>query len=250
MTAAHCGSITALTLGLPAATAIPEQKGTLPTAMFYATEQVSVKLGQRFVNDIDSITMLAIMRPANTDVPETPHLGEILVIGVHHSCTEAPVEVLDHIAQLRRSGIVFVCVHDNPGSESQDDGEQRPQGEISALAVRRLIPGKPGHPQQAVVLVGPWKPSQQAKLELHGSNFEELWDALCSQAILGSTDGSDFDARLAVRERVRTLKAEEVKLSRDHARTKQPAQRNEIYAKLHKVRTELGQLQEQTPQQE
>lgn len=273
MTAAHCGSISALTLGLPASTAIPEQKGTLPTAMFYAKTPVSARLKQRLVHDIDGITMLAILRPENTGVEATAKLGEILVMGIRHSSTQVPVEVLEHIARLRRSGIVFVCVHDvkasdpvgtygarsasstpassSPSSASsaatatavtlpQNGAELR--GEISALAVRRTIPGKAGHPQQSAMLVGPRQPAEQTRLALAGATFEELWDSLCAQAILDSSDGSNFDERLALREYIAELKAQEAKLAKDHARTKQPAQRNEIYAKLHKVRAELSRL--------
>ena len=66
LTVAHCGEVSALTLGLPASAAIPEQKGTLPKGLFVAKAPVSSKLKQRLVNDIASITMLALLRPANT----------------------------------------------------------------------------------------------------------------------------------------------------------------------------------------
>lgn len=248
-TQAQCGSISASTLGLPDATAVPQQKGTLPTAMFYARTPVSSKLKQRFVNDIEAITMLAMLRPTNTGIAGTPKLEEILVMGVRHSSAAAPIEVLDHIAGLRRSGIVFVCVRDRPSGEpssQQASGHtehgREPQRQEAALAMRRLMPGKPGHPQQTAVLVGPWRPADAMRLELHGADFGALWDSLCSQAVLDSTDGADFDGRWAARAHIETLRAQEAKLTKDHARAKQPAQRNEIYAKLHKIRTELGRL--------
>ncbi len=61
LTVAHCGEVSALTLGLPASAAIPEQKGTLPKGLFVAKVPVSSKLKQRLVNDIASITMLALL---------------------------------------------------------------------------------------------------------------------------------------------------------------------------------------------
>ena len=54
LTVAHCGEVSALTLGLPASAAIPEQKGTLPKGLFVAKAPVSSKLKQRLVNDIAS----------------------------------------------------------------------------------------------------------------------------------------------------------------------------------------------------
>ena len=43
LTVAHCGEVSALTLGLPASAAIPEQKGTLPKGLFVAKAPVSSK---------------------------------------------------------------------------------------------------------------------------------------------------------------------------------------------------------------
>lgn len=40
------------------------------------------------------------------------------------------------------------------------------------------------------------------------------------------------------------LEADVDKLTRDHQRAKNPAQRNEIYAKLHKAKTQLAQMRE------
>ena len=55
--AAHCGSVSAISLGLPVSTAIPEAKGTLPKALFVGKAPISGKLKQRLVNENESITM-------------------------------------------------------------------------------------------------------------------------------------------------------------------------------------------------
>lgn len=64
--AAHCGSVSAISLGLPVSTAIPEAKGILPKVLFVGKAPISGKLKQWFVNEIESITMLALGRSANT----------------------------------------------------------------------------------------------------------------------------------------------------------------------------------------
>lgn len=68
--AAHCGSVSAISLGLPVSTAIPEAKGTLPKALFVGKAPISGKLKQRLVNEIESITMLALARSANTGLAD------------------------------------------------------------------------------------------------------------------------------------------------------------------------------------
>ena len=79
--AAHCGSVSAISLGLPVSTAIPEAKGTLPKALFVGKAPISGKLKQRLVNEIESITMLALARSANTGLADGKLIPEVLVKG-------------------------------------------------------------------------------------------------------------------------------------------------------------------------
>lgn len=152
LTVAHCGEVSALTLGLPASAAIPEQKGTLPKGLFVAKAPVSSKLKQRLVNDIASITMLALLRPANTAMGAgSGKMPEVLVIGLRVNTPGIPVEVIDLIAGQRKSGIVFVCVH-----EGESEGAVR---EECALAVRRNVPVRAGHVPITKVFSGEWRPA-------------------------------------------------------------------------------------------
>lgn len=91
---------------------------------------------------------------------------------------------------------------------------------------------------------GDWQPAGECQLELTGSTIDELWASLCSQAILGTTDFENLDARIVQHGEIERLEADVDKLTRDHQRAKNPAQRNEIYAKLHKAKTQLAQMRE------
>lgn len=175
LTVAHCGEVSALTLGLPASAAIPEQKGTLPKGLFVAKVPVSSKLKQRLVNDIASITMLALLRPANTAMGAgSGKMPEVLVIGLRVNTPGIPVEVIDLIAGQRKSGIVFVCVH-----EGEFEGTVR---EECALAVRRNVPVRAGHVPITKVFSGEWRPAGEVTLELPEGNadggaktMDDLW---------------------------------------------------------------------------
>lgn len=228
--AAHCGSVSAISLGLPVSTAIPEVKGTLPKALFVGKAPISGKLKQRLVNEIESITMLALARSANTGLADGKLIPEVLVIGLKLTAkaTGIPNEVIDLIAGQRKSGIVFVCVRDVPF-----EGSTR---EECAFAVRRAIPGRAGHTPIYQVYAGDWQPAGEAQLELAGSTIDELWASLCSQTILGTPEVENLDARIIRHTEIARLESEVDKLTRDHQRVKNPAQRNEIYAKLHKPR--------------
>ena len=226
--AAHCGSVSAISLGLPVSTAIPEAKGTLPKALFVGKAPISGKL----------ITMLALARSANTGLADGKLIPEVLVIGLKLTAkaTGIPNEVIDLIAGQRKSGIVFVCVRDVPF-----EGSTR---EECAFAVRRAIPGRAGHTPIYQVYAGDWQPAGEAQLELAGSTIDELWASLCSQTILGTPEVENLDARIIRHTEIARLESEVDKLTRDHQRVKNPAQRNEIYAKLHKAKAQLAKLRE------
>lgn len=241
MSASHCGSVCAASLGLPAQVTVPESKGSLPMAMFLRLP-ISAKLKQRLRTQIESATMLAVMRPEALGVDAGDgRMPELLVIGLRlaDGVEDVPVEVVELVASVRaRSGIVFACVRDVPR-----EGGTR---EECALAVRRAVPVKPGRPASAKVYAGDWRPSGETRLSVpdaDGTTMAGIWDSLCAQTILGTTDGMGLDAALARRDELARLRADEAKLSRDHQRAKNPAQRNEIYAKLHKVRAQIDRME-------
>lgn len=84
----------------------------------------------------------------------------------------------------------------------------------------------------------------EAQLEQAGSTIDEMWASLCSQTILGTPEVENLDARIIRHTEIARLESEVDKLTRDHQRVKNPAQRNEIYAKLHKAKAQLAKLRE------
>lgn len=65
----------------------------------------------------------------------------------------------------------------------------------------------------------------------------------CAQVILGDSSPAEVDARMVRNAQIAQLKADIDKLTRDHQRVKNSAQRNEIFAKLHKAKKQLEELQ-------
>ncbi|MFT8705308.1 DUF4391 domain-containing protein [Bifidobacterium aquikefiricola] len=232
MAVAKCASVSALTLGLPEQTAMPEGKGKLPQQLFYAKVPVSSGLKRRFVNDISEIGVLGIVNSSNMGLPAEGQLKEILVIGVVLNTSEVPVDALEHMAKLRPSGILFVCIRSGN------------QGDECALAVRRAVPVRAGHMQQNTMFVGQWYKAQDLSLKIRGKSIDEVWESFNSQTILNTPDPENLDERIARSQSLSQLRNLEAKLAKDHARAKNPTQRNEIYAKLHKVRAQLESFNE------
>lgn len=243
MSPATCGTVSALTLGLPDAVAVPAAKGTLPKAVFVGRAPISAGLRSKLTNDVAAISLLGLMRPANAGVADGARIHEVLVLGLRLVRADAPVptDVIDHIAAQRAGGVLFVCVRES--AEDAGDGSGTTGAvEQCALAVRRRIPGRAGHVAQYAVHAGAWTDPRDVLVEVTGATMDELWESLCSQAILGTTDHADLDARIARRDRIAALEAEEARLVRDHTRARTADQRNAAFAKLHKVRAELTRL--------
>ena len=110
MTIASCGSVSAITLGLPNSTAIPAEKSKLPKGLFVAKIPVSAKTKQRLANDIESITMLSLLQARNTKLAAGTRVPEILVIGLrlHEPNAAVPTDIVELIAMQRKSGHLFV----------------------------------------------------------------------------------------------------------------------------------------------
>lgn len=232
MTIANYEGISATSLGLPTSTEIPEDKRHLPVQIFMAKPPVSSRLRQHFTTKVDSIAMLSLLRPSTIGLEDGLRCHEILVMAVWLTVEDVPTDVLEHIASLRSSGIIFICIHPFEGKTA------------CTMALRRAYPTRPGHQQEYGMHVGHPMPVNQTTLKVAGSTMDDLWDSFCAQVILRTTDGSDLDQRIAKRERINALLDQESKLAGDHGRAKSTQARNAIFAKLHKVRTELEELRD------
>ena len=223
---AHCGTLSALTLALPRSCAVPESRGTLPKGMFVAKVAVSAKTKQHLIHAIDGITMLAILRAANTGVEQGRRIPEVLVIGLRlaDGVEEVPHDIVELIQAQRKSGIVFVCVRD-----AEFEGAMR---EEACFVVRRPLSERSGH-----------APTFH-EFASAAATTDDLWDSLCSQVIFGSTDFADLDARIVRASRIAQLRTQIAKLEGDHARAKTQERRNEAHAKLRKARAQLESLEQ------
>lgn len=165
-----CGPVTALTLGLPSTTAVMHPRGRLAKERFYTNTKVGKRLRQHFIEDIDSITMLAVIREQETGIPAGPFTNEINVIGLEQSTEHPPLEVMEHIARTRdelthhRSRILFVCVN----------------GSMTRFAVFRNANVAEGLMEGSVHMGEPVE-CESALIRLSGTNLDTVWESLCAE---------------------------------------------------------------------
>lgn len=228
-----CGPVTVLTLGLPSTTAVMHPRGRLAKERFYTNTKVGKRLRQHFIEDIDSITMLAVIREQETGIPAGPLTNEINVIGLEQSTEHPPLEVMEHIARTRdelthhRSRILFVCVN----------------GSMTRFAVFRNANVTEGLMEGSIHMGKPVE-CESARIHLGGTDLDAVWESLCAETILSSPDPTRFDRRIVSRTRIMRLTKEIDQLERRHARAIQIGQRNRLWDKLQTKRHELEQEQQ------
>lgn len=228
-----CGPVTALTLGLPSTTAVMHPRGRIAKERFYTNTKVSKRLRQHFIEDIDSITMLAVIREQETGIPAGLLTHEINVIGLEQSTKHPPLEVMGHIARTRdelthhKSRILFVCVN----------------GSMARLAAFRNANVTEGLMEGSIHMDKPVE-CESARLHLDGTDLDAIWESLCAEIILGSSDSTRVDRRIASRTRIMRLTKEIDQLERRHAKAVQIGQRNRLWDELQAKRHELEKEQQ------
>ena len=228
-----CGPVTALTLGLPSTTAVMHPRGRLTKERFYTNTKVGKRLRQHFIEDIDSITMLAVIREQETGIPAGPLTNEINVIGLEQSTEHPPLEIMEHIARTRdeltrhRSRILFVCMN----------------GSMTKFAVFRNANVAEGLTEGSVHMGEPVE-CESARVRLNGTDLDAVWDSLCAETILGASDPTRVDRRIVSRTRIMRLVKEIDQLERRHAKAVQIGQRNRLWDDLQAKRHELEQEQQ------
>lgn len=188
MTIASCGSVSAITLGLPNSTAIPAEKATLPKGLFVAKIPVSAKTKQRLANDIETITMLSLLQSRNIGLAAGTRVPEILVIGLRLHGLNAPVptDIVELIAMQRKSGMLFVCVRD-----ADFEGTTRQE---CAFAVRRALPARAGHTTTSKVFASDWQPAGEATLNATDPAVDSM-ERLVGVAMLAGDSGRPLPHR-------------------------------------------------------
>ena len=241
MTIASCGSVSATTLGLPNSTAIPAEKARLPKGLFVAKIPVSAKTKQRLANDIESITMLSLLQARNIGFAAGTRVPEILVIGLrlHEPNAAVPTDIVELIAMQRKSGHA-VRLRTRRRFRRYDASGVRVRRPSSAAGTCRAH----DHIQGVRFRLAAGREATLNATDPAVDSMDALWESLCSQVILDDPSPIDVNTRLARRMQIAHLTAQVDKLTRDHQRAKNPEQRNEIFAKLHKMKKQLEELQQ------
>lgn len=175
-------SLTATMLGLPSITAVPANKGRLPKEAFYQGLEITVRLKRQFIDDIESLTMLALIRSKETGIPDGKHVREISVIEVKLKGERLPAAVLEQFARFRddmthHAVKVLYVIPDGTGYKT---------------AVFRNANVNEGIHEGRLYVSEPHSLNKSG-IRIAGTDLEQVWDSLCSQTALNDETPKNVD---------------------------------------------------------
>lgn len=221
-----CGSVTALTLGLPSTTSVPGGKGRLPKEGFYHNMQVNARLKRRFIDETESFVMLAQIDARSTGIPAGETVTKIYVLGIEARTDEPDTVLIEQIARYfdeqstHRARILFAWV----------------RGDACTPAVFRNASAHEGL-MEGTVYAGDVRSATGIPLRLHGADLDAVWDTLCAQIILDSDNATNLDRRIVAKHRLVELDKEIARLTKAHAKATQIAKRNDLWNRLQIARS-------------
>lgn len=195
-------------LGLPSTTEVGKR---LPKEAFYRNLDLDKRTKDELVHLIDRITLENSIKPATANVADGKRVREILVLRVDLKEAKTPSRAIEAIAKSNPHALVF---------------RLEPAGVTCA------------------VRDGLWSADSLEKLNITGTNMDDVWASVLSQIAFGTSDPSDIYGRLARAKRCAQLEAEIASLDAKCRKTKQINKRNELFRQMKEKERELGALGE------
>lgn len=198
--------------GLPSTVGVDQR---LPKEAFYKRLKLSSAVKDEFVRGIDELRVVASIKQKSCGIAGGERVQEIMVLRVALKTGELPLAALDAIASANPNKLVFACTHE----------------ERVRLVVRRDR-----------LYAGEWQTEDNIELALAGATLDEVWDALCSQAVFQDNAGATVDERIKAERRRAELTQKVDQLRRWHAKEAQPAKRNALFKQLRQAQAELSEF--------
>lgn len=202
-------------LGLPSTTEVDKR---LPKEAFYKNLKISPAVKESFVHDIESISVANSVKASTANIEDGEAVHEILVMRVDLKGRKVPIAALEAIDSANNAKKVFACVF---------EGER-----CLAAKVGKLV-------------VGPWMPEGEIRIEVNSGSLDNLWDTLASQVVYGDTGSEDHtvEERYARDQKIEALRKEIGKVDTRCRKERQPGKKNELFAKVKKLKAELAELE-------
>lgn len=201
-------------ISLPEATRIHRR---IPKEAFYKHLDITSALKDKFVDDVDRITIENSLTMENLNLSQASDVSEILLLTISLKKKEFDGKVIEAIARQNPHNLLFLLTFE----------DQR------QLA---LFYGK--------LYRSSWMPERDVSLSVQGFSLEEIWNGFIEQIALSEewtepTDELTIDERLARQEKIATLEKQIAKMEAAAWKEIQPKKRFELYQQLQTLKQKL-----------
>ena len=153
---------------------------TVPKKYFYDQLEVSAKMKQRFVNDIEEIVWLYKLAPTTLNVQKGEQVGEIEIMLCPLKDVDCPVDVFKFISQKIPHHIVFILQYGN--------------------SYRLLIQ----YGQDS--FVSSWSKQEELSLKIEGQTLDRIYDGFVGQLTgIGSRDSESLQEIIRLKKEIKKL---------------------------------------------
>ena len=153
---------------------------TVPKKYFYDQLEVSAKMKQRFVNDIEEIVWLYKLAPTTLNVQKGEQVGEIEIMLCPLKNVDCPVDVFKFISQKIPHHIVFILQYGN--------------------SYRLLIQ----YGQDS--FVSSWCKQEELSLKIEGQTLDRIYDGFVGQLTgIGSRDSESLQEIIRLKKEIKKL---------------------------------------------
>lgn len=153
---------------------------TVAKKLFYDQLDVSAKMKQRFVNDIEEIVWLYKLAPTTLNVQKGERISEIEIMLCPLKDVECPVDVFKFISQKIPHHIVFILQY----------------GESYRLLIQ--------YGQDS--FVSPWCKREELSLKIEGQTLDRIYDGFVGQLTgIGNRDSESLQEIIRLKKEIKKL---------------------------------------------
>ncbi len=204
-------------IDFPASTIVRRR---LPKEAFYKRLPLTAALKQKFVSDVDRITVENSLTKGNLNFAKGSEIKEILLLSITLKKQEFDGKIVEAIARQNPHKLIFMLVY--------DDERQL------AVYHSKLYRTK-------------WMKENNLSLTLAGNTLDEIWDDLVRQIAVSSEavlkqEGQTIDEQLKTQDEINRLNKLIKRTEAASWKEQQPKKRFELYTELQRYKEQLEEI--------
>ena len=204
-------------IDFPASTIVRRR---LPKEAFYKRLPLTAALKQKFVSDVDRITVENSLTKGNLNLAKDSEINEILLLSIILKKQDFDGKIVEAIARQNPHKLIFMLVY--------DDERQL------AVYHSKLYRTK-------------WMKENNLSLTLVGNTLDEIWDDLVRQIAVSSEavlkqEGQTIDEQLKTQDEIDRLNTLIKKTEAAAWKEQQPKKKFELYTRLQEYKKQLEEI--------